>query len=145
MLYFLEEVVKAYQEGEKEIIFDCLQSAEFSLRVIEERNSVEQELLGFIDDIMYYHKEKNYDNALLFTKMAIDLATLPYVEGYRYNETGFNTVQAELDEHVDTPIDIDNDIECIEWDMKYRKLQGRLIELLIADHRARFGKHALLA
>ena len=99
----------------------------------------------FVDDIMYTHKKKNYDSALLFTKMAIDVATLPRVEGYRYNETGLNTVTDELDEHINTPIDPDNPIERIEWDMKYRKLQGRFTKLLIADHRARFGRYALMA
>lgn len=145
MLYDLEEVVKAYQEGEKEIIFDCLQSAEFSLRVIEERNSVEQELLDLVDDIMYYHKEKNYDSALLYTKMAIDVATLNQVAGYEFNHVGSKTILTEIDNHVETPIDTDSVTERIEWDMKYRKLKERLMKNIIADHKARFGKHALLA
>ncbi len=145
MLEFLENGVRAYEEGEYELAFDCLEEAEYDLREIEERDSVDQELLEFVDDIMYTHKKKNYDGALLFTKMAIDVATLPRVEGYKYNGTGLNTVTDEIDEHTNTPIDPDNPIERIEWDMKYRKLQGRFTKLLVADHRARFGKYALMA
>ncbi len=145
MLSFLEDGVRAYEEGEYELAFDCLEEAEYDLREIEERDSADQELLEFIDDIMHTHKKKNYDSALLFTKMAIDVATLPCVEGCIYNETGLNTVTDEIDEHANTLIDPDNPVERIEWDMKYRKLQGRFTKLLIADHRARFGRYALMA
>ena len=145
MLDFLENVVKKYEEGEVEFVLESLQEIEYDLREIEERGSVDQELLELVEDVMYAHKQKNYDDALLYTKMAIDVATLSCVEGYTYNEVGLNTVTEELDEHVNTPIDADNPTEHIEWDMKYRKLKGRLTKLLIANHRARFGKYALLA
>ena len=144
MLNFLENVVKDYEEGEVGFVLESLQEAEYDLREIEERGSVDQELLELVEDIVYAHKQKNYDDALLYTKMAIDVATLSCAEGYRYNKVGFETVQTELDEHVNTPIDADNVTEHIEWDMKYRKLKGRLTKLLIVDHRARFGKYALL-
>ena len=141
MLDFLEDAVNAYYIGENEIAIDCIQEADYALREI----TAEQELLDLVNDIAYAHKHKNYSDALLYTKMAIDVATLTTVEGYRYNETGLNTVSVQINEHTNTPIDGDNPIECIEWDIKYRQLRGRLTKLLIADHRARFGKYALLA
>ena len=145
MLNFLEDAVNAYYVDEHEIAIECIHEVDYALSEIEEPNSVEQELVDFVEDIVYAHKQKNYDDALLYAKMAIDLTTLPIVEGYRYNEAGLNTVSTEIDKHTNIPIDGDNPIECIEWDIKYRKLRGRLTKLLIADHRARFGEYALLA
>ena len=117
MLDFLENVVKKYEEGEVEFVLESLQEIEYDLREIEERGSVDQELLELVEDVMYAHKQKNYDDALLYTKMAIDVATLSCVKGYTYNEVGLNTVAEELDEHVNTPMYADNPTERIEWDM----------------------------
>ena len=68
MLNFLENVVTEYEAGEVGLVLESLQEAEYNLREIDERNSIEQELLELVEDIMYAHKNKNYDDALLYTK-----------------------------------------------------------------------------
>ncbi len=103
MLDFLEYAIVAYGEYEDELAFDCLEEAEYYLRESGERSSSYQELMKFINDIMYAHRQNDFDRASLYTKMAIDVATLPRLRGYVRNETGLKTAMNELDRHTNTP------------------------------------------
>ena len=138
LISFLEYAKHEGETGDTERAIDFIEEAEYELFECGKGDTIIDEIKGLISDAKSSLRSKE-EKGCIFIGMAIDVLTLPKASNYVYNQVGMDTVSEEMDQLSNTEIDTDNKIEVIRWHMDMRRLEERMMKLLISDHKKRFN------
>ena len=138
-LNWLENAERELAQGELNSLKESLLEIEYNLYAKEQMSDIDREVLGLVKDCLDALKGDYYDHVQIFIMMAIDVITCTEVKGYEFNQVGTDTVSDEIDALQNTEIE-DTQTAEVEWHFAMRKLEQKMIKLLVEDHNRRFSK-----
>ncbi len=136
---YLEELIEAISVSDLEEADNVVDEIEYHIKDgKEELSLVEQECFDLVQDAKRVF-DTDEDLAVTLVQMALDVYTLPTVDGFIFNKAEERSKFNAIEEHRSTYREDFTPVERTQFDMSNKRIVRDFLNFLETEHSRRFG------
>ena len=139
---FLEDLIEAISVGDLDEVYNAVDEIEYYLRDGKETfNTTGQECFDLVQDAKRVFATDE-DVAFVMAEMALDVYTLPTVEGFVFNKAEEKAKFEAIKEYARSYREDFTPVEQTQFEMKNKRVVRDFLDFLEAEHQRRFYETA---